>query len=164
MHAALRRLLHWSLLLLLSGPAPADTAEHAPIINILLLDGNSGKPLIGVGLFINPDCGRACVFPGDRFSWTTNSAGEIELPTMPNLRRLRLMKPSDKFMYCQESENHHVNIVNPDSFTVDEILRTGVKAPNTCNRRIRAEPRPGQLIFFLRSLTWWEDLTKGPQM
>jgi hypothetical protein len=164
MHAALRRLLRLGLLLVLSMPALADTADRAPTISILLLDGNSGKPMSGVGLFINPDCGQACVFPGNRFSWTTNSAGEIELPALQNLRKLRLMKPSDNFMYCQESENHNVNIINPDSFAVDDILRTGVKAPNTCNRWISVKPRPGQLIFFLRNLSWWEQLTKGPQM
>jgi len=158
------RLLHWGLLFGLSVSALAHSAERAPSISILLLDGNSGNPMIGVGLFINPDCGQACVFPDNRFSWTTNSAGEIELPAMPNLRRLRVMKPSSNFMYCQESENHNVNIVNPDSFAVEDILRTGVKAPNNCNRGIRVQPRPGQLIFFLRDLTWWEQLTKGPQM
>jgi hypothetical protein len=164
MHASPRRLLHWGLLFGLCVSPLAHSAEPAPAISILLLDGNSGNPMPGAGLFIFPECGQACVFPDNRFSWMTNGAGEIELPTMASLRRLRLMKPSDNFMYCQESENHNVNIVNPDSFAVDEILRTGVKAPNTCNRRIRIQPRPGQLIFFLRNLTWWEQLTKGPQM
>jgi hypothetical protein len=164
MHAAPRRLLHWGLLLGLCVSPLADSAERAPSISILLLDGNSGKPMIGVNLFINPDCGQACLFPDNRISWTTDGAGEIELPAMPNLRKLRLMKPTSYFMYCQESENHNVNIVNPDAFVADDILRTGVKAPNNCNRRIRVQARPGQLIFFLRNLTWWEQLTKGPQM
>jgi len=37
-------------------------------------------------------------------------------------------------------------------------------APNTCNSHLNIQSRPGVLIFFLRPLTWWEQLTKGPQM
>ena len=159
-----RQLFRWAFLLALSVSPLTTSGESASAIHILLLDGNSGKPMNDVNLFINPDCERACLFPGNRISWKTNGSGEIEVPNLPDLRRLRLMKPTDYFKYCQDSENHGVSTVNPDSFSVADILRTGLVAPNTCNRGLRVPPRPGQLVFFLRELTWWEQLTKPPQM
>jgi hypothetical protein len=157
-------LFKWGLLIALSAMPPVISAEPESSIHLLLLNGNTGKPMAGVSLFVNPDCGGACVFPDNRMGWTANDAGEIEVPKLPNLHKLRLMKPNDHFTYCQQSENDDVRAINPDSFAVDDILRTGVIAPNTCNRHLGLAPHPGQLIFFLRPLTWWEELKKPPQM
>jgi hypothetical protein len=41
------------------------------------------------------------------------------------------------------------------SYSIKKILESGVTAGNTCGK-FRAEAKPGELIFFVRPLTWLE--------
>jgi hypothetical protein len=74
-----------------------------------------------------------------------------------------MMATSD-FMYCQDSSEHNIRPLNPDRFSLEDIRRTGVVAPNQCNPHLHSVVQPGQLIFYLRPLTFWETLTKAPRM
>jgi hypothetical protein len=56
---------------------------------------------------------------------------------------------------CQRFHKHQVN--TPPSYSMQEILQHGVVAENTCGK-VRAEAKPGELIFFLRPPTWLEKL------
>jgi len=154
----MRRTFGYALLLILGGArgnAMADT------IRIVLLDGNTGKPISHTGLFISLCCSRSAA--GVQ-GGATNGSGEIVLTGIEDARILTPMKPNEKFKYCQDSTDHGVSISNPASFAVDEIMRTGVVAPNHCNSRVNPPLRPGTLVFFMRPLTWWEYLTQPPQM
>jgi hypothetical protein len=42
-------------------------------------------------------------------------------------------------------------------YSVQDILRTGVVAQNTCGKT-RNQTTPGVLVFYLRPLHWWEKL------
>jgi hypothetical protein len=167
----IRRLAILSIMAVLLGlaspPASAAAAEGGAV-RVLLLNGNTGKPMTGVGLNISLSCSGPCVTAdGTKLSMgggAANAEGVIDLPFIPGLRALRPMMTNSNFKYCQDSADHGVAIAHPGSFAADEILRIGVVAPNTCNRFLRIAPQPGQLVFFLRELTAWEQLTRPPQM
>ena len=42
-------------------------------------------------------------------------------------------------------------------YSTSEILSTGIVAPNYCSKR-KARAKPGQFIFFVRPMTFWERL------
>jgi len=44
-------------------------------------------------------------------------------------------------------------------YSVDEILKTGIVTTNTCGK-FKADPVPGELIFFVRHPHWWEALSR----
>lgn len=153
----------------------AISAQQPATIHVLLLDGNNGKPLkigntgkadapLWLTIFANCGPGHICFFPDKRYSWRVDGDGWTEVPIIENLKSLQLMKPTDQLAYCQGTPDKYGALDKDPEFAVDEILRRGVVAPNTCNTHLNIQPRPGVLIFFLRPLTWWEQLTKGPQM
>lgn len=50
---------------------------------------------------------------------------------------------------------------NDEFYSVEEILKQGIATSNTCGK-YRAEPKPGELILFVRPLRWWEHLEPPP--
>lgn len=151
----------------------ATPAQQPAVLHILLLNGNDGKPLtIGntgqpgapLSLTIFANCGHVCFFPDKRFTWAVDNAGRTKVPLIADLKSLMLMKPTSWLAYCQGTPDKYGALPKDPEFPVDEILRSGVVAPNTCNDHLHLQPQPGQLIFFLRPLSWWEKLTKPPQM
>lgn len=141
-----------------AGPSPPS------VPSVLLLNGNTGKPLPGVALFLSPVCDTPCVYPASPLRATSDSSGKIPIPEVPNLRAVQIMMATTDFMYCQDSNEHNIRPINPDRFDWDSIRREGVVSPNRCNLRVHVSAEPGKLIFFLRPLTWWESLSKPPRM
>jgi hypothetical protein len=150
-------------------------AQQPTTIHVLLLNGNNGKPLdIGnngksgapLSLVISPNCGSAgiCFFPDKRYGWGVDGGGHLELPIIPKLQSVVISRPTSQLMYCQGTPDKYGALDRDPEFSVDEILRHGIVAPNTCDTHLNIKPQPGQLIFFLRPLSWWEQLMKPPQM
>jgi hypothetical protein len=44
-----------------------------------------------------------------------------------------------------------------DQLLNEGVLQQGIATPNTCGKAT-ASPEPGDLIIFVRPLTWWEKL------
>jgi len=147
--------------------ASISLAQQPAVVHILLLNGNDGYPLPPdrhYALVIFPWCAtnRVCFFPDKRIGWPVDASGRIDVPIIDKLEKVEINRPNSLLMYCQ-SDLNSVGVIDP-TFRVDEILRSGVVAPNNCNTHLRLEPHPGELVFFLRPLSWWEKLTKPPQM
>lgn len=134
-------------------------------IRIRVLNGNNGNPMSGVGLLIDGTCAGPCLFLLHHVAWTTDDAGAIGLPNSDELRMLRL-SANTRVKFCQPTRDAdpHLRLGGHAEFAVDEILRRGVVAPNECNPRLTFAAHPGELIFFLRPLTWLEELQKPVQM
>jgi hypothetical protein len=45
------------------------------------------------------------------------------------------------------------------SFSVEEVLRFGAVTANRCGS-VEASAKPGELVFFVRPLRWWEKLKR----
>jgi hypothetical protein len=169
-------LLKISCLILLMACAHLGRSQQPASIHVLLLNGDDGKPLrIGntgeagarLSLTIFPSCGpgNICFFPSNKYSWSIDGSGRTEVPVFDKLKALRVTRPTSWLNYCQGTPNSTTGELDKDpEFAVDEILRQGVVSPNRCNDHLRLQPHPGELVFFLRPLTWWERLTKRPQM
>jgi hypothetical protein len=65
------------------------------------------------------------------------------------------------YVVCQEYGNHvsgqppPVNVDLIPTYAVTKILESGVAAANTCGR-FRAEAKPGELVLFVRPMSFWE--------
>jgi hypothetical protein len=158
-----------------ASPGQQSVPQQAATIHILLLNGNDGKPLqignngkagaaLSLTIFASCQDSHPCFFPGQNYMWPVDSSGRTEVPNMKNLQTLVISKPSDWFKYCQDTTGAPGSLGKDPTFAVADILRTGLIAPNSCNSRLHLQSHPGELVFFLRPLTTWEWLTKGPQM
>lgn len=146
----------------LTSSGNAADAPSAP--SLLLLNGNTGKPMPGVALFLNPVCDTSCVYPKGPWRATADAAGRMPIPEVANMRAVQVMAATTDYLYCQDSSKHHLRPINPDRFDWDAIRRAGVTALNRCNTHVQSAAIPGQLIFFLRPLSAWERLIKPPAM
>lgn len=142
-------------------------------IHIKVLDGRNGKPVSGecVNVWIGQDAASSLLVPTDKSGvalvhLTTKSTelnahqsgkacggwGVIE-PTLMYADTIGIT--SGSYMPC---EPHPANSPRL-SFSVQEVLRSGATTTNTCGK-IEGHPQPGELIFFVRPLRWWEKLKR----
>ena len=130
--------------------------------------------MVGASSYVNVWVGterkEAIVIPTDgkgvaRLQLTLNP-GEINIPHSTNNGSIVVNDPVVKY-----SESFHVNApyvlcvskgpsyswLRSESFSTKEILSHGYASPNTCGKG-PISPHPGQVILFVRPLTWWERL------
>jgi hypothetical protein len=95
----------------------------------------------------------------------TLNIGEINIPSKDRAstvadhlvvnynESLRINTP---YVSC-ESGGSNYSWLRSENFSTKEILQHGYVSPNTCGKAT-ASPQPGQVILFVRPLTWWEEL------
>jgi hypothetical protein len=72
---------------------------------------------------------------------------------------------SDEYFDCQEwakvvpGETPKQNLNRAPTYRIESIVKSGVVAGNKCGG-FRIEAKPGELVFFVRPLTWWERMRR----
>jgi hypothetical protein len=158
-----------SLFLILPG-----VSLSAQTLEITLLDGRNGRPMVGASSYVNAWVGterkEAIAIPTDgkgvaRLQLTLNP-GEVNIPNSKNSGSIVVEHPIVKYdesfrinapyVLCG-SEGSNYSWLRSESFSTKEILSHGYALPNTCGKGT-VSPHPGQVILFVRPLTWWEKL------
>jgi hypothetical protein len=110
----------------------------------------------------SPDCGEKAL-PDLQL---TLNASEVNIPNSQNSGSIVVDLPIVKY-----DESFRINIpyvlcgsgrsnyswLGLENFSTKEILHHGYASPNTCGK-ITVSPQPGQVVLFVRPLTWWEKL------
>jgi hypothetical protein len=85
-----------------------------------------------------------------RTTWPTGSEG--------------ILARGDYYIACQEYAKVVPNPAEPKFvseilplYPIKNILESGASSTNTCGK-FRAKPKPGELIFFMRPMTFWEKM------
>ena len=60
------------------------------------------------------------------------------------------------YLLCQPRAPSYSWLAKAD-FSTEEVLQQGIATANTCGK-VTASPKPGQVVLFVRPLTWWEKL------
>ncbi len=60
------------------------------------------------------------------------------------------------YALCQPGTRDYTWLARAN-FSTDEVLRHGFVSENTCGKA-SASPKPGEIVLFVRPLTWWERL------
>jgi hypothetical protein len=146
----------------------------AQTLEIKLVDGRNGRPVVGASSYVNVWVGterkEAIAIPADgkgvaRLQLTLNT-GEVNIPNSKNSGSIVVDHPIVKYdesfrintpyVLCG-SEGSNYSWLRSENFSTKEILHHGYASPNTCGK-ITVSPQPGQVILFVRPLTWWEKL------
>lgn len=159
-----------SLFLILYG-----ASLSAQTLEITLVDGRNGRPMVGASSYVNVWVGterkEAIAIPIDgngvaRLQLTLNT-GEINIPNSSEDRgsivvdhpvvnyneSLRINAP---YLLCGSGGSNY-SWLRSENFSTKEILQHGYVSPNTCGKAT-VSPQPGQVILFVRPLTWREKL------
>lgn len=152
----------------------AGVSLSAQTIEIKLVDGRSGRPMVGASSHVNVWVGterkEAIAIPTDgkgiaRLQLTLN-ASEVNIPNTPNSGSIVVDHPTVKYdesfqinvpyVSCAQGRSNY-SWLGLENFSTKEILHHGYVSPNTCGK-VAMSPQPGQVVLFVRPLTWWEKL------
>jgi hypothetical protein len=144
-------------------------------LEIRLVDGRNGRPMVGVASHVNVWVGKerkeAIVIPTDGNGVAglqlTLDPGKVNIPNPSNDSGSTVV--ADPVVEYKESFRINVPyaLCGPggsnyswlmlQNFSTKRVLEHGYVSPNTCGKTT-ASPTPGQVILFVRPLTWWEKL------
>lgn len=158
-------------IVLLTMPAMSLAAQT---LEIKLVDGRNGRPMVGTSAYVNVWVGgerkEAIAIPTDdkgvaRLQLTLNP-NEENMPistghgTMvekhPVVKYAESFKINVPYVLCGSGEGNH-SPLDLNNFSTKEILDHGYASGNTCGK-VTATPQPGQVILFVRPLTFFEKM------
>ncbi len=159
-----------SLFLILYG-----ASLSAQKLEITLVDGRNGRPMVGASSYVNVWVGterkEAIAIPTDgkgvaRLQLTLNT-GEINIPSSlkdrgsivmdhPVVNYNESLRINTPYVLCGLGGSNY-SWLRSESFSTKKILQHGYVSPNTCGKDT-VSPEAGQVILFVRPLTWWEKL------
>lgn len=158
-------------LLTISFVAPQSPAQS---IEILLVNGKTGKPMVGPSSYVNVWIGKS---RKGALAVRTNENGiaRLTLTTVPAEENIPLsiglttavsdhpvilygdsIRIQNPFVSCA-TERSHFSWLFLSNFHTDEILNEGYVSPNICGKAV-INRQPGRLVLFVRPLTVWEAL------
>lgn len=162
-----------------SGVVLSGTALRAQAVSIKLVNGRNGKPIadkcIRVGVGDKSDLKGRGWSGGDM---QTDASGVVTLHLVvgnaaintqderrgcaggvvasPVLKYGNTIGVRPFLAFCQPHGSNY-SWLGFEVFSTTNVLQQGVVTPNTCGKA-RASPKPGQIILFVRPLSWWEKM------
>jgi hypothetical protein len=162
------------LFVLFFGILHGGVSLFAQTLEVKLVDGRNGHPMVGKTSYVNIWVGNqrkeAISIPADgkgiaRIQLTLNP-GEVNIPSSKNSGSILVEHPivmydesfriNVPYASCASKESNF-SWLKLENFSTKEVLSRGYVSPNTCGKSTDST-HPGQLILFVRPLTWWEKL------
>ena len=172
-----RSVLQFLLPIALLGSSGA--ALRAQTIEIKLVNGRNGRPIaascvnvgVGVGVGVGNERKKTIAIPTDKDGIArlrlTDNDDEIDIRDRwkdcglfgvinPVVKYDNVLPINVGYVLCQSrtADNSWLAITD---LSTKEVLLHGVVTANTCGKAI-APPKPGEVIIFVRPLSWWEKL------
>ncbi len=154
-------------------PAMSAMSLAAQTLEIKLVDGRNGRPMVGTSAYVNVWVGgerkEAIAIPTDdngiaRLHLTLNPNGEnIPISTghgtivekHPVVKYDESIRINAPYVLCGTKGSR--SWLDLKSFSSKEVFDHGYTSGNTCGR-FTAPPQPGQVVLFVRPLTFLEKM------
>jgi hypothetical protein len=150
--------------------ASSGTALRAQTVEIKLLDGRNGRPMADtcIGVFVST-FDRMLGIQTDKNGITslrlTENDAEVDTRNRPNgcgdwsvinpiVKYSEVITINAGYVLCQPHTPDHSWLATKE-FSTKDVIQSGVVTANTCGKAT-ASPTPGEIILFVRPLTWWE--------
>jgi hypothetical protein len=145
----------------------------AQTLEIKLVDGRNGRPMVGTSAYVNVWVGgerkEAIAIPTD-----DNGVARLQLTLNPNEQNIPISTGHgtivEKHPVVKYYESFRINApyvlcgaegnrswLDLKSFSTKEVLEHGYASGNTCGK-VAAPPQPGQVVLFVRPLTFLEKM------
>lgn len=165
------RWLNLLVTVLLTMPAMSLAAQT---LEIKLVDGRNGHPMVGTSAYVNVWVGgerkEAIAIPTDnngaaRLQLTLNR-NEVNIPDSighgtivkkhPVVKYDESFRINAPYVLCGAGEANQ-SWLELKNFSTKEVLDHGYASGNACGK-VTATPQPGQIVLFVRPLTFWEKM------
>jgi hypothetical protein len=146
----------------------------AQTIEIKLVDGRNGRPIVGLASYVNVWVGgerkEAIAIPTDkkgvaRLKLTPNPS-EVNIPRSKNNGSIVVNNPVVKYdesfrinapyVFCGLGGGSY-SWPELKSFSTKEVLDHGYTSANACGK-VTVSPQPRQVVLFVKPLTFWEKM------
>ena len=146
----------------------------AQTLEIKLVDGRNGRPMVGTSAYVNIWVGgerkEAIAIPMDdhgvaRLQLTLNP-NEVNVPNStghgtivanhPVVQYDESFRINVPYVLCGAREGNR-SPLELKNFSTKEVLDHGYASGNTCGK-VTASPQPGQVVLFVRPLTFMEKM------
>ena len=152
----MRNGLKWKISLQLLVAVPSVSQTKPEVITVRVLHYRTGRPLRGRRVWLTPEDAKGTMHDDARMQGDTRNDGTVDFRLNEPLPvKIDLVDP-------------HSIPCSPEYVSVDSILRNGVvgdiSESEFCNPRVasRPEPHPGEFVFYVRPLSFWQRLTNPP--
>jgi hypothetical protein len=127
-------------------------APSGQTIRIRVLDGRNGHPVTTerLNVWVGDKPEDLLLFGEGLGYFPTDKNGEVSVP-IPEDHAEWIEIETDYYFDCRP---YRKDSPRP-AYSVKEVLQSGVVLGNTCGKQ-RAEPRPGEITYFVRPIHWWE--------
>jgi hypothetical protein len=141
------------------------TVLHAQTIKIKLVNGKSGQPISNsyVNTWVGTQRKEAMAIPTDKngVAWLNLTDKDTDVNTQngvthPVVRYADTIRIVAGYVLCQSHAPDYSWLATME-FSTNQILQHGIVTPNSCGKS-SVSPNPGELVIFVRPLTWWEQL------
>jgi hypothetical protein len=145
---------------------------HAQRIRIKLVNGRSGRPMAGthVNVWVGKERKSAMVIPTDKDGVAslvlTDKEGEVNVPRVDGDGSHVVLNPVVKYdddlginapyVLCQPGTPGY-SWLAIRHISTKQVVSRGVVTPNACGKAT-ATQTPGEVVIFVRLLSWWEKL------
>jgi hypothetical protein len=131
------------------------SAQTKKTITIRILDSKTGNPITisEFQIFIkNPIRGTNEYIRSNR-----DGVRELDIKDETDVIRIYAPNPPWAYVSCDCVKDNPVvdSIYYSHWYSIAEILKAGIVAPNRCHRK-KAVAKPGEIVFFVRPLTFLE--------
>ena len=151
--------------------ASSGTVLRAQTIKIKLVNGKSGQPLADtfVNTWVGTERKEAMAIPTDKdgAAWLCltdkdaganaqnhpNSCGDFGV-THPVVKYADTIRVVAGYVLCQPHAPDYSWLATME-FATKQIVQHGIVTANSCGKST-VSPNPGELVIFVRPLTWWE--------
>jgi hypothetical protein len=134
------------------------SAQSERTFIIRLFDSQTGQPVApipgdnGISITVNENTASP------HLTARVNKDGVWEAHVGPDVEKVQIDTPAGPdgfgYVFCDCSKFHPATL---PSYSVAEILKTGVEASNKCSKRF-TQAKPGEIVFFVRRPNWHEKL------
>jgi hypothetical protein len=147
----------------------------AQIIEIKLVNGKNGLPMTGacVNVWVGSERKAAMAIPTDEDGvarlYLTDDEAQMNTPTPtpwrscgdfgvinPVVKHAETIRINAGYVLCQP-RTPNFSWLGITDFSVQQVLQHGIATANACGKPV-ASPKPGEIVLFVRPLTWWEKL------
>jgi hypothetical protein len=151
-------LLFLSWMVVLFGPLYAQMDRT---ITIRMLDSKTGQPIttseFEVWTGASPTPAQTGGRPYHGVKPDDDGAGEMALPPDASVITVHAQYGRAGWGYVNCDRLKDQGPFREHWYSVQEILASGIAAPNYCSKK-KAIAKPGEFIFFVRPMTFWEKM------
>jgi hypothetical protein len=151
----------------------SGTILHAQVVRIRIVNGRNGHPMSNshVNVWVGTKRKEAMVIPTDKDGVArlrlTDDDDEVDLHMRehsgddnvaldPIVKYDETLRVNVGFVICYPHVRDY-SWLSTTNISTKQLLQQGIVWPNTCGKTT-ASPEPGELIIFVRPLSWWEKL------